>query len=324
MNTPDLNFLYVIQALFEEKTVSRAAERLGLTQPAVSHALSRLRVNFQDDLFVRAGSVMAPTPTGERIAQGAIATLALIQREIWDVKAFDAQTTTRTFSVCLSDMGMIVLLPKLLGALREHAPQATLKPIQVPSLELASALQDGAIDLAIGYLGKMGDNLYQQTLFRRSLVGIVRSGKIGVKMSEKLGGKPAAKNKSAKEQPIKMSMEQFVDSEHVLAGTLSLTNQLLEEELRHQGERLKVGVSVPYLLTVPGLVATSDYIACVPSELAELFAQLADIRMFELPVKLPDLTVKQFWHARFHNDAAHRWFRSLVANTLGDLSDSVR
>lgn len=310
MNTPDLNFLYVIQALFEEKTVSRAAERLGLTQPAVSHALSRLRVNFQDDLFVRAGSVMAPTPTGERIAQGAIATLALIQREIWDVKAFDAQTTTRTFSVCLSDMGMIVLLPKLLGALREHAPQATLKPIQVPSLELASALQDGAIDLAIGYLGKMGDNLYQQTLFRRSLVGIVRSSKV------------AGKSKSAKNQPIKMTLEQFVDSEHVLAGTLSLTNQLLEEELRHQGERLKVGVSVPYLLTVPGLVATSDYIACVPSELAELFAQLADIRMFELPVKLPDLTVKQFWHARFHNDAAHRWFRLLVANTLGDLSEA--
>lgn len=312
MNTPDLNFLYVIQALFEEKTVSRAAERLGLTQPAVSHALSRLRVSFQDDLFVRAGSVMAPTPTGERIAQGAIATLALIQREIWDVKAFDAQTTTRTFSVCLSDMGMIVLLPKLLGALREHAPRATLKPIQVPSLELASALQDGAIDLAIGYLGKMGDNLYQQTLFRRSLVGIVRS--------SKLNGKPG-RSKTAKEQPARMTLEQFVASEHVLAGTLSLTNQLLDEELRHQGERLKVGVSVPYLLTVPGLVATSDYIACVPSELAELFAQLADIRMFELPVKLPDLTVKQFWHARFHNDAAHRWFRGLVAQTLGDLLD---
>lgn len=308
MNTPDLNFLYVVQALFEEKSVSRAAERLGLTQPAVSHALSRLRVSFQDDLFVRAGSVMAPTPTGERVAQGAIATLALIQREIWDVKAFDAQTTARTFSVCLSDMGMIVLLPKLLGAMRAHAPHATLKPIQVPSLELASALQDGAIDLAIGYLGKMGDNLYQQTLFRRSLVGIVRAGKL--------------KGKSAKGQPVRMSFEQFVDSEHVLAGTLSLTNQLLDEELRRQGERLKVGVSVPYLLTVPGLVATSDYIACVPSELAELFAQLADIRMFEMPVKLPDLTVKQFWHARFHNDAAHRWFRALVVQTLGDLSDA--
>jgi DNA-binding transcriptional LysR family regulator len=276
----------------------------------VSHALSRLRVNFQDDLFVRAGSVMAPTPTGERVAQGAINALALVQQEIWDVKAFDPLTTTRIFSVCLSDMGMIVLLPKLLGVLRVHAPNATLNPIQVPSLELASALQDGAIDLAIGYLGKMGDNLYQQTLFRRSLVGIIRTGK--------------RSPNTGKSQPMKMSLEQFVDREHVLAGTLSMTNQLLEEELRHQGERLKVGVSVPYLLTVPGLVATSDYIACVPSELADLFAKLADVCVFELPVKLPDLTVKQFWHARFHNDGAHRWFRSLVAQTLGDLSEQHR
>ncbi|MFD2272351.1 LysR substrate-binding domain-containing protein [Undibacterium arcticum] len=103
--------------------------------------------------------------------------LEVIQQDIWDAKAFDALTTTRTFSVCLSDMGMIVLLPRLLAALRERAPHAALKPIQVPSLELASALQDGAIDLAIGYLGKMGDSLYQQALFRRSLVGIVRKGK---------------------------------------------------------------------------------------------------------------------------------------------------
>jgi len=299
MNVPDLNFLYVVQALFEEKTVSRAADRLGLTQPAVSHALARLRAIFQDDLFVRAGAVMAPTPTGERIALGAIRALAVIQQDIWDAKAFDALTTTRTFSVCLSDMGMIVLLPRLLGALRERAPHATLKPIQVPSLELASALQDGALDLAIGYLGKMGDNLYQQALFRRSLVGIVRNGK-------------------RKKKP--MTLEQFIDCKHVLAGTLALTNQLLQEELLKHGARLMVGVEVPYLLTVPSLVATSDFIACVPSELAELFSRLADITMFELPVRLPDLTVKQFWHARYHNDTAHRWFRSLVADTLCDVA----
>ncbi|MFC6520667.1 LysR family transcriptional regulator [Undibacterium arcticum] len=277
--------------------MSRAADRLGLTQPAVSHALARLRTLFQDDLFVRAGAVMAPTPTGERIALGALHALEVIQQDIWDAKAFDALTTTRTFSVCLSDMGMIVLLPRLLAALRERAPHAALKPIQVPSLELASALQDGAIDLAIGYLGKMGDSLYQQALFRRSLVGIVRKGK--------------------RKKPV-MTLEQFIESRHVLAGTLALSNQLLEDELRQLGAQLKVGVSVPYLLTVPSLVATSDFIACVPSELAELFSRLADIQMFELPVRLPDLTVKQFWHARYHNDTAHRWFRGLVANTLGD------
>jgi DNA-binding transcriptional LysR family regulator len=300
MNTPDLNFLYVVQALFEEKSVSRAARRLGLTQPAVSHALGRLRIQFRDDLFVRAGPVMAPTPNGERIARGAINALALIQREVWEAQAFDPLTTTRTFSICLSDMGMIVLLPKLLGALREHAPHAVLKPVQVPSPELGSALQDGAIDLAIGYVKKMDDHLYRQTLFRRSLIGIIGGA----------GGKK------------KMTLERFLASRHVLADTLALTNQMLEEELRQRGARLNVGAKVPYLLTVPGLVATSDYIACIPGELAEVFSKLADIRMFPLPVPLPDLSVKQFWHARFQEDHAHRWLRGLVAQTLGDGSST--
>ncbi len=124
MNTPDLNFLYVLQALAEERSVSRAADRLGLTQPAVSHALGKLRVLFQDDLFVRAGPVMAPTAVGERLLKGVEHVLAVVQEEIWSAKAFDAATTTRSFSVCLSDMGVIVLLPRLLAAFHERAPGA--------------------------------------------------------------------------------------------------------------------------------------------------------------------------------------------------------
>lgn len=297
METPDLNFLYVLKALDEERSVSRAAERLGLTQPAVSHALGKLRTLFQDDLFVRAGAVMAPTPTGERLVQGVAHVLAVVQEEIWSAKAFDAATTTRTFSVCMSDMGVIVLLPRLLAALRERAPNAVLKPIQLPTLELASALQDGALDLAIGYLGRLGDNLHQQPLFRRSLVGIVKGGET--------------------RQRVSMTLEEFVARKHVVASTLALTNQLLEKELRQHGARLKVGVDVPYLLAVPSLVSTSDFVAAVPDELADLFARLANVDVFALPIDLPDLTVQQFWHARHHNDAGHRWFRGLVAETFG-------
>jgi len=300
MQTPDLNFLYVLQALDEERSVSRAADRLGLTQPAVSHALGKLRTLFGDDLFVRAGSVMAPTPVGERLVEGVGHVLTVVQEEIWSAKAFDAATTKRVFSVCLSDMGVIVLLPRLLAALCERAPNAVLKPIQLPSLELASALQDGALDLAIGYLGRMGENLHQQPLFRRSLVGIVKGG--------------------TTRRKIRMTLDEFVARKHVVAGTLALTNQLLEKELRRLGAKLKVGIDVPYLLAVPSLVATSDCIAAVPDELAELFARLANVNVFSLPIALPDLTVQQFWHARHHNDAGHRWFRRLVSETLGQSS----
>ncbi len=194
-------------------------------------------------------------------------------------------------------MGVFALLPRLLTALSAEAPNATLKPIQLPSLQLAPALEDGEIALAIGYLGKLGQNLYQQTLFHRQLVGIIR-----------------ASDARAAET---MTLQEFVNSKHVVADTLALTNKLLEKQLRLQGARLKVGVHVPYLLGVPSVVATSDFIAAVPSELAELFSRFADIRSFALPVTIPRLTVKQFWHARHHSDAGHRWLRSLVARALG-------
>jgi DNA-binding transcriptional LysR family regulator len=296
MDQPDLNALYVIEALALERSVSRAADRLGLTQPAVSHALARLRESFQDDLFVRAGAVMAPTPVGEKVIDGVQRALAVIRQDIWQAKSFDAATTTRTFSVCLSDMGVIVLLPPLLAALHAQAPNATLRPIQVPSVELASALQDGEVDLAIGYLGRLGENLHQQSLFRRSLVGIIAG--------------------SGTRKTVKMSLERFVASRHVVSATLAITNQLLEKELRRQGMKLRIGVDVQYLLAVPGLVANSDYIAVVPEELAALFSRLAAVDVFTLPIPLEDLTVQQFWHARYHNDAGHRWFRALVASTL--------
>jgi DNA-binding transcriptional LysR family regulator len=193
-------------------------------------------------------------------------------------------------------MGVIVLLPRLLAALHAQAPNATLRPIQVPSVELASALQDGEVDLAIGYLGRLGENLHQQSLFRRSLVGIIAG--------------------SGTRKTVKMSLERFVASRHVVSATLAITNQLLEKELRRQGMKLRIGVDVPYLLAVPGLVANSDYIAVVPEELAALFSRLAAVDVFTLPIPLEDLTVQQFWHARYHNDAGHRWFRALVASTL--------
>jgi DNA-binding transcriptional LysR family regulator len=114
------------------------------------------------------------------------------------------------------------------------------------------------------------------------------------------------------------TLDDLISRKHVVASTLALTNQMLEKELRRRGAKLKIGIDVPYLLAVP--VGTSDFIATVPEELAELFARLSDVDTFPLPIALPELSVRQFWHARHHNnhnDAGHRWFRALVAQTLG-------
>lgn len=296
MECPDLNFIYLVIALGEERSVSRAAERLGLTQPAVSHALRKLRLQFKDDLFVRAGKETVPTPVGQRLIDGGRQVLSAVDKEIWHAKAFDPLTTERVFPVSLSDMGMIVILPKLLGALRKEAPHASLKPVQVPARQISGALEEGDIDLAIGYLDRLDGSLHQQSLFVRPLVGIVKGGSTRKRVS--------------------MPLDAFIASRHAVSSALSITNQLIEKELKRHGAELNVGVEVPYLLAIPSIVAETDFIAAVPEELAQLFSRMANVDVFTLPIEVPDLRVRQFWHARYQRDAGHQWFRALVERTL--------
>ncbi len=289
----DLNFLYLVDALHREGSVSRAAERLGLTQSAASHGLNRLRERFGDQLFVRTGSRMTPTPEGERVAQGARRALALIQEEIWNKREFDPMRAERTFVVGMTDMGGTVALPPVLKALRTQAPQIRVEPMAVQPEEVGSLLDSGKLDLAWGYFGHLKGALYQQTLYRRPLIGIWRKGR-----------------------GAQVDFETFVSASHVLASATTRTNELLRQLVRARGRELKTGLACPYILAVPAIVAGSDYIATIPEELARLFERLAEIDLFELPLEVPDIVVKQHWHARDNDDAGHRWFRSLVFGIL--------
>lgn len=289
-STHDLNFLYLVDALYREGSVSRAAHRLNLTQPAVSHALNRLRVRFGDQLFVRSGAGMTPTPMGERVAQGARNALALIQSEILDEPLFDPLHTERCFKVGMTDMGGSVILPKVLQRLERHAPGITVQPEVATPFEIGHMLESGRIDVAWGYFGHLKPGLYQQSLFRRALIGIRR--------------------KSRRKET--MTLEAFVNTPHVLADATAQTNELLQQRLKERGYTLKVALECPYILAVPAIVAGTECLATVPDELAALFRRFAEIDTFELPLPMPEITVKQHWHARFHDDAGHRWFRTQV------------
>lgn len=295
MNYEDLNFLHLIDALYREGSVSRAAERLDLTQPAVSHALARMRSRFGDELFVRSASGMTPTPVGERIAQGARRVLELIQRDIWDGPTFNAQASDRVFSVGMTDMGGNVILPRVIAALAKEAPGVRIKPVALRPNEVSDLLERGAIDVAWGFFGNLSDNLYQQTLFRRALTGIARKGRLAQGA---------------------IDFDAFVQAQHVLASATAQTNELLQRSVRERGATLQVAIEVPYLLAIPAIVSSSDFLATVPDELASFFSRIAEIEVFPLPVSIPDIAVKQYWHARYNTDSGNQWFRTLVKHCL--------
>lgn len=297
MDTQDLNFLYLMDALYREGSVSRAAQKLGLTQPAVSHGLNRLREKFQDRLFVRMGAGMAPTPLGERIALGSRRALEMIRTDIMDAPRFDPSLAARTFVVGMTDMGGTVILPRVLQALRTEAPNVRVVPVALGPNEVNDMTEGAAVDLAWGYFGHLNPALYQQTLFRRPLIGIRR----------KASGRRAT-----------LGFDAFVRTPHVFATATMVTNELLLQKVKERGGTLQVAMECPYILAVPAIVAGSDYIATVPAELAELFLRLADIETFSLPLAVPDIVVKQHWHARYNDDIAHRWFRSFVAQCFND------
>ncbi|WP_255214096.1 LysR family transcriptional regulator, partial [Burkholderia pseudomallei] len=173
----DLNLIPYLVALNEARNVSRAGELLGVSQPRVSAALGRLREHFGDPLFVRTSRGMEPTPRALALIPAARDALASIERGLGAPHEFDPAKSARTFSIALSDVGEIVFLPRLLQAFAQHAPHANLRSASLSHAEVAHALEDGGVDLAVGYFPDLGGtNFFQQRLFTHRFICLLRRG----------------------------------------------------------------------------------------------------------------------------------------------------
>lgn len=294
----DLQFLYVLEALYEEGSVTAAAERLGLSQTALSHGLARLRTRFGDPLFVKTASGMQPTPLAERLAHAARKVLREVRQDILRVVPFDPGKSDRIFTLCMSDMGGAVLLHRIVKRIAAEAPGVRIRPLQVKPEDIAGQLASGQIDLAIGFYPEMDPGLFQQSLFRRTHVCIVRRDHPRIHAT--------------------LSLRQFVDTPHILAATIAGANRIIDRELQRRGLRRRVALEVPYLLAVPNIIAESDYVAMVPTELAELSQRVAAVRILKMPMKSPEIVIRQYWHRRVHAEADSRWLRATIQAVLGE------
>lgn len=295
----DLNLLLAFDAIYRHQSLSLAANELSLTQPAVSAALKRLRTHLGDPLFVRTSRGMRPTPFGDDIAPKVSQVLEVL-RGLDKPAVFNPASTDIHYRVYINDIGMIVTMPAVVNHLREHAPHARMTLVDLRPDEVVDALDSGDIDLAIGYFFGMPNWAHQQNLRNTKFVCLVK--------------------RDHPEIGDTLSLEQFLRCRHALYATSGSMHYGVEQALARLSLSRNVALTVPRFSALPFLVAQSDLIVTVPEDLALLFAQLLDVKVFKLPLSQANFQIKQYWHERLHAEPAHKWLRQVVRGLVSRLA----
>jgi DNA-binding transcriptional LysR family regulator len=303
----DLNLLPIAVVLYEERGVGKAAARLGMSQPAVSAALARLRAAFDDPLFIRTAHGMAPTPRAQALIAPARDVLARVQRDVLSGMAFNPATTNATFAFALSDVGEMVFLPRILDSLRNLAPLASVRSVSLPPSQLREGLEKGEVDLAIGYFPDLEtSNFFQQRLFTHHFCCLMR-----------------------RDHPItsrRLSLKQFLELKHVAVRAEGRSQELFERFLVRKRLHPKIVLVTPHFMSLPIIIARSDLVATVPHAIGMFFSNSStNIKTVLLPFSdLPQIVVKQHWHRKSHNDPRNQWLRSLMTRLFSPEADEWR
>lgn len=292
----DLNLLRVLCAVYRAGSVTEAGRQLALSQPATSNALARLRVFFDDELFVRSPHGLHPTRTAQRIVPALIAQLHTLESTVLSTDGFEPASSSIHWRLSLSDLGEMMFLPPLAQALRSESPHSQVSNVSVPALQVGTALDAHEIDLAIGILGPSHSSIASELLFQENFVAITasdwrpRSGHDGVSLS--------ARQLSAASLAVALPAATFHGSVDLMLTKLKLNDRIVLRA-RHYG-------------ALPELVTRTDLMAIVPLMYAISLAPRYDVRIWELPNHGPRYDVCMVWHQSMTHDLAHSWLRSVV------------
>ncbi|GHB07600.1 LysR family transcriptional regulator [Salinicola rhizosphaerae] len=290
----DLNLLRALNALLETQSVTRAAERLGLTQPAVSGMLARLRDTFQDPLFVRTQRGLRPTPRAEALTVPLASVLANVEH-LLKPEDFDPGTAETTVHIAATDYAQHAIIVPFLSALRREAPGVKIAVQSVTSASFARQLEDRELDMALVTPDMAPDTLRARKLFEESYIGVVRH------------GHPALSEGS-------LSLESFCSLDHALMSHDGTHFQgATDAALAAKGLTRHVVATVPSFMILLEIVRNSDVCALVPGRLLE---DTSGLTAFRPPIAIEGFTKLLVWHERVHSDPAHIWFRDRLARSL--------
>ncbi|MBS74911.1 LysR family transcriptional regulator [Variovorax sp.] len=297
IETIDLNLLRLFDAVYRARSVSRAAESLGLTQPAASHGLGRLRLLLKDALFTRAPGGVAPTPRAERLAAAVQAALALLEEALHEPARFEPQASRKVFRIHMSDIGEGRFLPALMARLGELAPGVRMETLPLAPGEIAPALDSGRVDFAFGFLPKVRDTQRLHLLKDRYIV-LLRK------------GHPFARGRRTSQALI----EALQTLEYVAVRTHAETLRILQ--LLNLEDRVRL--TTEHFMVLPAIVRATDLAVVMPRNIARGFAQEGGYAIVEPAFPLRDFTVSLHWSKRFEADPANRWLRQVIAELFAE------
>lgn len=288
----DISLLAALNALLETGNVTAAAEMLGLSQPAVSHALARLRLLFGDPLLVRSGRQMVATRRALELREPVRSILADV-RKLVDPPVFDPAGASGTFHVNAPDATTIVVLGTVLNRISRQAPQLDFVVTNVPTGRF-DAMARGEIDLAIDSFASLPAGYHREPLIQDRLVCIARRGHPVVKRG--------------------LDIKAYCRWPHANLATAS--GELLDSHLAEAGIRRRTAITVSNFITAASIVAETDWLLTLPNTVARYIRKLLPVAMLKLPFPFPELSLDQAWHPRAHHDIRHAWLRNQISSIV--------
>lgn len=303
-NDVDLNLLRVFQAVLEERSLTRAGQRIGLSQPAISYSLGRLRTMFDDPLFVRTPDGMLPTSMAEQLAGPISVAIGAIREALGHGEKFDPATSHREFRLAMSDIGEQFFLPLIFERLQDIAPNVRVAAELVPVSEVEERLRLGQLDFAIGNVPSLKPVTQYAVLFREHYACMTR----------KRPGLPDGT----------LTREQFLEMSHVAVASTDASHLAIEDALRAAGMRRRIALRVPHFTVIPQILRRTDLMVTTPRGVANVLNEEGRFTIYPMPVPAPEFESTMHWHASFENDYGSRWFRQLLLDTLHSPTEPVR
>lgn len=294
----DLNLLHIFHQLLLERRVNAVAEKLGLSQPAVSNALNRLRRLLGDELFLRTSKGMEPTPYAAQLAEPIAYALSTIQNSLNQRSSFDPASSDRRFTLGMTDIGEIYFMPKLMTLLAKVAPRVSVSTVRNTAVNLRDEMESGHVDLAVGLLPQLKTGFFQRKLFKQAYVCMFRA------------GHPLDKSK--------LSLEEFSRADHVTVVSAGTGHAKVDEFIEKKGIHRNIKLTVPHFVAVGNILSSTDMIATVPERFAMECMQPFGLKYVKHPLQMPEIGINVFWHAKFHREPGNQWLRTLFFDTFSD------